>query len=133
MTSSAHQSGHGLVYVPDVHTGPMAHAEAGRTVRIPGRGPPWIAVDHDISTVVMARWPGRLWLVEIVDPITDRDLRAAAEHTLAHATRLAERRHSDAGDAQTRLWRRWLARENIPLDRYPDLDGTLAMRSGLAG
>ena len=79
MTSNADQPRHSFVYVAEGHTGPMASAEAGCTVRIPGRGPPWIAVDHDVSSVVVARWPGRLWAVEIVDPITDADLRAAGQ------------------------------------------------------
>ena len=125
---------------------------------------------------MVARWPGRLWAVEILDPITDADLGAAGQVGLradagytraaavkilravpvatifgAHgakvcavidaaarlthelATRLAERRHRDAGDAQTRLWRRWLARENIPQDRVHDLDGTLAIGASKAG
>jgi hypothetical protein len=60
-------------------------------------------------------------------------IEAAAGLTLARPTRLAERRHSAAGDAQTRVWRRWLVRENIPLDRYDDLDGTLAIGASKAG
>ena len=162
---------HGFVYVANAHDGPMAHAEPGLTVRIPGRGPPWIAVDHELCSVVVARWPGKLWAVEIVDPITNGDLKAAnqvglrpdagytrsvaveilhavpvatlfgphgeqvcavieaaAALTLAEAMRLGESRHRDAGDAQGRIWRRWLVRENIPLDRYSDdLGGTLAI------
>ena len=76
MTSAADGHLHGFVCVPVFHEGPMAHAEPGRTVRISGRGPPWIAVDHQLASIVVARWPGRLWAVEIVDPIIDRDLKA---------------------------------------------------------
>src|SRR5829696_694432 len=79
MTPVGDRPRHGFVYVPVVNTGPMANAEAGRMVRIPGRGPPWIAVDHEVSSVVMARWPGRLWAVEIVDPITGQDLKTAGQ------------------------------------------------------
>jgi hypothetical protein len=168
---------HGFVYVSNPHNGPMAHAEPGLTVRNPGRGPPWIAVDHELCSVVVARWPGKLWAVEIVDPITDRDLKAAdqvglrpdagytraaavkilhpvpvatlfgphgeavcavieaaAGLTLAQAMRLGESRHPDAGEAQRRIWRRWLVRENIPLDRYSDdLGGTLAIGASKTG
>jgi hypothetical protein len=171
------QPRHGFVYVAKAHNGPMAHAEAGRSVRIPGRGPPWIAVDHELCSVVVARWPGKLWAVEIVDPITEGDLKAAnqvglrpdagytraavvkilhavpvatlfgphgeqvcavietaAALTMAQAMRLGESRHRDAGDAHRRVWRGWLVRENIPLDRYSDdLDGTLAIGASKMG
>jgi hypothetical protein len=176
MTPAVDQPRHGFVYVPVDNNGPMAHAEVSRTVRIPGRGAPWMVVDHELSSVVVARWPGRLWAVEIVDPITDRDLRAAdqvglrsdagytraaavkilravpvaslfgahgakvcavieaaAKLTLAQATRLAQLRQPAAGDAQTRLWRRWFTREKIPPDRYDDVDGTLAIGASKAG
>jgi hypothetical protein len=47
---------------------------------------------------------------------------------------LAAARHPDAGHAQARVWSRWLTRENIPLvDRYRDLDGTLAIGASKAG
>lgn len=39
--------------------------------------PPWIVVDHDPTSTVVARWPGRLWQVEI--------LRKAAQQPLAYA------------------------------------------------
>ena len=137
--------------------------------------PPWIAVDHELCSVIVARWPGKLWAVEMLDPITAADLKsagqvglrpdagytraaavkilhavpvatlfgqhgepvcavieAAAALTLAQAKRLSEGRHRDAGAAQTRLWRRWLVREGIPL-RYDDLDGTLAIGASKAG
>lgn len=172
MTPSIDRARQGFVYVPLTASGPMAQAEPGQTVRIPGRGPPWIVVDHELSSVVVARWPGRLWAVEIVDAVTPQDgaprlsagagytraaavrvlyavsvatlfgargeetcavIEAAAALTLDQATRLREGRHRDAGAAQIRVWRRWLVRENIALDRYNDLDGTLAIGASKAG
>ena len=82
----------GFIYVSVVDSGAMAKAEAGGAVRIPGRGPPWIAVDHGLSSVVVARWPGRLWAVEIVDAVTAQDcaggLRADAGYTRAVAVKI---------------------------------------------
>ena len=73
MTPVADRPRHGFVYVPVVDNGPMANAEAGCAVRIPGRAPPWIVVDHEVHTVLVPRWPGRSRAVEIVDAITEQD------------------------------------------------------------
>lgn len=63
----------GYVYVADEEPGLMAGARAGSVIRIPGKGPPWIVVDDSIESVVVARWPGKLWRVEIVKPAPARD------------------------------------------------------------
>ncbi len=63
----------GYVFVADKDVGdPMLAAAPGRIVRAAGRGPPWIVVDWDLSSV-LARWPGRLWRVRILEAATKRD------------------------------------------------------------
>jgi len=54
----------------------MRAARVGAIISIEGRVPPWIVVDQDLSTVIVAKWPGRLWRVRIVDAATERDQRA---------------------------------------------------------
>jgi hypothetical protein len=82
----------GFVYVHKGTAGPVASAEAGQLVRNPGRGPPWIVVDHELSSVVVAGWPGRLWEVEIVDAIANQEsgssIRDDAGYTRAAAVRV---------------------------------------------
>jgi hypothetical protein len=72
----------GYVYVSEIDAGPMAGAALGHHVQIPGRSPPWIVVHRDLISVSVAHWPGRLWLVEIVDPISADDLTAAGHKPL---------------------------------------------------
>jgi hypothetical protein len=57
----------GYLFVPDDADDVTATAAAGVTLRLPTRTPPWIIVDRAIETVVVARWPGRLWQVETID------------------------------------------------------------------
>ena len=57
----------GFVYVPDSDSGVFAGAARGMVLRKPDRSPPWIVVDHAIESAVIARWPGRLWRVVVLD------------------------------------------------------------------
>lgn len=63
----------GYVYESDADPGPMRDAVPGALVRTPERRPPWIVVDREPASVVVARWPGRLWQVEIVDAASAAD------------------------------------------------------------
>jgi hypothetical protein len=76
----------GFVYAPRDDGGPMATAAAGRRVQI--AGPPWIVVDRGLPSIIVASWPGRLWEVEIVDPISSRDLLDDAGYTRAAGVRV---------------------------------------------
>lgn len=58
----------GYVYVANSDGGPMRRAVVGTTIRIPGGGPPWIVVDHAPTNATLAKWPGRLWKVRIIEP-----------------------------------------------------------------
>jgi hypothetical protein len=72
----------GFVYVPDGDEGPMRAAKAGVTVRNANSGPPWIVVDFSVDSVIAARWPGRLWRVEILQVARQQ---AGAEPNYARA------------------------------------------------
>src|SRR5262249_21311274 len=85
----------GYVYVGRDDPGAMAEAKPGARAQIAGRSPPWIVVDHDLTSVVVARWPGLLWHVEVVDPITRREqepspLLPGARYTRAAAVKVLE-------------------------------------------
>jgi len=67
----------GYVFVAGVEDGPMRFAAAGKTIRNADGGPPWIVVDQSIESIVVAKWPGRLWRVSVV--------KAAAEQPAAYA------------------------------------------------
>ena len=102
--SSTRIAGRGYVYMPDDTPGPMADAGPGVVVSIEDRKPPWIVVDHDLGAVHVARWPGRLWRVEIVDAVSDADVRrAGSAHPLKSAayTRAVSVRVVDALDASS--------------------------------
>jgi len=68
-------SGDGFVWVGDEEDGPMRAASKGCVIRIAGRGPPWIVVNHEATSVIAAKWPGKLWHVRIVDAATLNDQR----------------------------------------------------------
>jgi hypothetical protein len=67
----------GFIYVSHADTGSMSRAAPGRHVQIADRAPPWLVVDHELATVIVARWPGRLWAVEVLDSISAEEQIAA--------------------------------------------------------
>jgi hypothetical protein len=89
---SALLSREGFIYVPANSDGPLADAEEGKTISIPNSEPPWIVVYHDISSVIVAKWPGRLWRAKAIEPATadaqakrGRPPRTEAKYTRATA------------------------------------------------
>jgi hypothetical protein len=86
----------GYVYAADAEAGAMAGAAPGAVARIAGRGPPWIVVDHELASIVVAKWPGRLWRVEVVDAIRKAEMKAHgglrddAPYTRAAAVKVLE-------------------------------------------
>ncbi len=68
-------AGAGYVYAPDADPGVMREAREGALVRIAGRGPPWIVVDFDPARIAIARWPGRLWRVSVIEAASADDQR----------------------------------------------------------
>jgi hypothetical protein len=81
------QSAEGFVYVPDVEPGLMKDAKPDSTIRNPTRQPPWFVVYHSIQAVFTARWPGKLWRVEIVRAAAEQP-NAGADYTRAVAVRI---------------------------------------------
>jgi hypothetical protein len=67
----------GFVFVADADDGPMCFAAAGKSIRNAADGAPWIVVDQAIESIVVAKWPGRLWRVAV--------LKAGAEQPAAYA------------------------------------------------
>jgi hypothetical protein len=63
----------GFVYTSEDETGPMREAQIGRDIQVEGRGPPWIVVCEAPETVIVVRWPGRLWKVKILEAATAYD------------------------------------------------------------
>jgi hypothetical protein len=65
---------HGFLYVArDTSDSGLRNAEVGALVRT-SAAPPWLVVNHEISTIGVASWPGRLLRVAIVDGADDLDL-----------------------------------------------------------
>lgn len=67
----------GYVYDADAKAGPMRNASEGTVIRRPSRGPPWIVVDFDLTKVVVPRWPGKLWRVQVIEAANKRDQEGA--------------------------------------------------------
>ena len=63
----------GYSYIANTDDGPMRSAQKGQTIRVDGRGPPWIVVDEVPTTAILARWPGRLWKVSVIEAAAEKD------------------------------------------------------------
>jgi hypothetical protein len=79
----------GFVFAAGAEEGAMQAARAGATIRNAHAGPPWIVVDHSIESVVVAKWPGRLWRVEILEAAAEQAL-ASANYTRAVSVKVLE-------------------------------------------
>lgn len=80
----------GYVYVAAGQPGEWAAAVPGGRIQLPSADPPWIVVDHQIESVVVARWPGKLWRVLIVDTQGIEQPRSTANYTRARAVDVLE-------------------------------------------
>jgi hypothetical protein len=79
--------GTGLVFASLAGDERLAGAVPGQVIRNDGSGPPWIVVDHSIDSVVAARWPGKLWEVEVLEAAPEQP-REGAGYTRAVAVRV---------------------------------------------
>jgi hypothetical protein len=80
----------GYVYVSDSDPGVFAGAARGVVIRKHDRSPPWIVVDHAIESAVIARWPGRLWRVVVLDIGGVEQVSTHANYTRALAVKVIE-------------------------------------------
>lgn len=85
--SSNRVLGSGFVYVPSEEEGAMAKAGPQLVVGSFSDEPPWIVVDQETTSIVVAGWPGRLWQVEILRKAPQQPL-AYAKYTRATAVRV---------------------------------------------
>ncbi len=79
----------GFVFASTAEGDPMARAVVGEPVHGEHDAPPWIVVSHTLRDVLVSRWPGRLWRVEILRPADEQPLRGAG-YTRAVAVKVIE-------------------------------------------
>ena len=80
----------GYVYVSSEDAGVLAHARAGMTISLQDRRPPWIVVDHSIGSIIVARWPGKLWRVRVADVDGIEQASVAARYTRAFSVEIID-------------------------------------------
>lgn len=80
--SSASSDITGFVYVGRGDSGPMAAAAPGLQVGSFVDAPPWIVVDHNPQSTILAKWPGRLWKVRVLHKAAEQP-RSYAGYTRA--------------------------------------------------
>lgn len=65
----------GFIYKSIDKLGPFENASTGKIIANPDRSPPWIVVSHSLKDTNVARWPGQLWLAQVVDKLEPQDHR----------------------------------------------------------
>jgi hypothetical protein len=78
----------GFVYTV-VPGGPKDRAATGTLIRGDHLGAPWIVVAHTLEDVIVARWPGRLMFVEVLEAAPPSPAQVIG-HTRAIAVRVLE-------------------------------------------
>lgn len=82
----------GFVYVPHDQPHRLLDAALGELVANPAPTPPWIVVDHDLTTTLVTSWPGRLLVVDVDQRGSMENLRPDAGYTRAISVRVIEER-----------------------------------------
>lgn len=77
----------GYSYVPDLKPVQFAEARPGLTIGTFRDEPPWIVVDHSLSSIVIPSWPGKLWEVQVLKLASDQP-REGAGYVRATAVRI---------------------------------------------
>lgn len=86
--SNQHGGGElGFAYAPAEEPSQFANATVGLTVGTFADKPPWIVVDQSLSSIIIARWPGKLWEVQILRRASEQP-RPGASYVRATAVRI---------------------------------------------
>lgn len=78
----------GFSYEAQNQPGRLQNAHAGLVIA-GSDGPPWIVVDHEIESTIVARWPGRLWRVQIIKAASEQP-NSSARYTRAVSVKVIE-------------------------------------------
>jgi hypothetical protein len=81
----------GFVFVADISDSVMKYASVAATIQNPNKLPPWIVVAHSLQSIVVAKWPGRLWKVKIIEIVPEQP-NISAKYTRATAVQILEER-----------------------------------------
>ena len=61
-------------YSPDDTTELFASARIGDTIIKKDKAPPYLVVDHKLHTIIVTKWPGALYKVEVLNPEEEREI-----------------------------------------------------------
>ncbi len=73
----------GYVYESEDKPGPFETAHIGEIVANPTPEPPWLVVSHTLQDVTVARWPGRLWLAQVIERLEPQNHRGHYTRSIA--------------------------------------------------
>lgn len=79
----------GYCYVPNESHEPIRGAYVGAVIENSSEGPPWIVVDQSLDSLIVSRWPGRLWKLEVVRPAKEQP-NASATYVRAVSVKVLE-------------------------------------------
>lgn len=85
-SASMHQPAglRGYVYWTEEEGGLFLGAKVGDTIVKPNQDPPWIVVDHHIRDVLVTRWPGKLYGVEVLDASGETHLMSGVKESATY-------------------------------------------------
>jgi len=64
----------GFVYAADEDSELFRDAKAGDLITKQDRNPPFIVVNHTLDKIIITRWPGKLYKVEVLNPSKEKDI-----------------------------------------------------------
>lgn len=67
----------GFLYLSHKKLSRFENVKAGDVIANPNQDPPWIIVEPELRNVLVARWPGKLWLVQVLERLEPQDHRGS--------------------------------------------------------